>query len=197
MKRQTPHDPTRREFLLASALAIGVPSSLSVAEVARAVERMSRLTPRPPDVVIVQFSDAGVREARVRVPKIVKPESEWKQQLTPLAFAVTRHAATERPFSGAYWNLHEKGLFRCICCDTALFSSAAKFDSGTGWPSFWQPIAQENVVGPRAQSPGADETEVTCHRCDAHLGDIFDDGPRPTGLRYCIDSVALRFVKAP
>ena len=141
------------------------------------------------DVLIVEFSDAGIRKGTVRVPKVVKSDSEWRKQLSPLAFEITRRAGTERPFSGAYWNLHEKGLFRCICCDTALFASQAKFDSGTGWPSFWQPIAEENVKAP----PG--QTEVTCRRCDAHLGDLFDDGPKPTGLRYCIDSVALRFVK--
>ena len=149
------------------------------------------------DVLIVQFNASGVREAAVKLPKVVKTEREWRQQLSPLAFDVTRHAGTERSFTGAYWDFHEKGVYRCTCCDTALFSSAHKFDPHTGWPSFWRPIADENVVGPRAQSPGADPTEVTCHRCDAHLGDIYNDGPRPTGLRYCIDSVALKFVKAP
>jgi peptide-methionine (R)-S-oxide reductase len=149
------------------------------------------------DVTIVQFTDAGVREGKVTVAKVVKSDGEWQKQLSPLAFSVARHADTERPFSGAYWNLHEKGIFRCVCCETALFSSAAKFDSGTGWPSFWQPIAAENVDGPRAQHPGADGSEVCCRRCDAHLGDIFNDGPKPTGLRYCIDSVSLKFVKSP
>ena len=148
------------------------------------------------DVLIAQFSDAGVRQDSVRVPRIVKSDDEWQRQLSPLAFEVTRRGGTERPFSGAYWNLHDKGMFRCVCCDTALFSSAAKFDSGTGWPSFWQPIAKENVVTHPSRSLGHVESEVTCRRCDAHLGDVFDDGPRPTGLRYCIDSVALRFVKS-
>jgi peptide-methionine (R)-S-oxide reductase len=146
-------------------------------------------------VTIVQFSDAGVRQGPASVPRVVKSEAAWRSQLPALAFEITRRAGTERPFSGAYWNLHEKGIFRCVCCDTALFSSAAKFDSGTGWPSFWQPIAKENVVGPKKVSLTGDETEVTCRRCDAHLGDLFDDGPRPTGLRYCIDSVSLRFVR--
>ena len=184
---QRDSDLTRRDFLAKSALAVGAPVVLP----------LSRLLSPLDEVTIIQFSDAGVRLGPVRVPKVVKSDAEWRKQLPPLAFTVARKAGTERSFTGAYWNLHEKGLFRCLCCDNALFSSSAKFDSGTGWPSFWQPIAAENVVGPAAQSPGADATEVTCHRCDAHLGDIFDDGPKPTGLRYCIDSISLRFVKAP
>jgi len=147
------------------------------------------------DVLIAQFNDAGEKTGVSRVPKVVKPEAEWRKQLSPLAFAVTRKADTERAFSGAFWNLHEHGMFRCICCDTALFSTKVKFDSGTGWPSFWQPIAPENVGGRNGTIAGPTNTEVTCQRCDAHLGDLFDDGPKPTGLRYCIDSVSLRFVK--
>jgi len=146
------------------------------------------------DVVIVQFSDSGAAQGRVRVPKVVKSDADWRKQLSPLAFWVARKGGTERPFSGEYWNLHAQGLFRCVCCDTALFSSAAKFDSGTGWPSYWEPIAEENVVH-GAPSSGFTNSEVKCRRCDAHLGDLFDDGPKPTGLRYCIDSVSLRFVK--
>src|SRR6266545_363626 len=132
------------------------------------------------DVVIVQFSDTGQRLGTVHVAKLVKSAAEWRKQLSDLAFYVARQGGTERPFTGAYWNLHEKGLFRCVCCDTALFSSAAKFDSGTGWPSFWEPIAEENVQHGKPSS-GYTESEVTCRRCDAHLGDLFDDGPKPTG----------------
>ncbi len=174
--------PSRREFLAGVFGAAGM-------------HLISKLRGASDDVTIVEFTAAGAPLPPARVPKVVKPESEWRKQLSPLAFDITRRAGTERSFTGAYWNWHETGIFRCVCCNTALFSSAHKFDSGTGWPSFWKPIAAQNVVGPKAQSRGADATEVTCHRCDAHLGDIFDDGPRPTGLRYCIDSIALTFVK--
>jgi peptide-methionine (R)-S-oxide reductase len=187
------HDLPRRHFFQRLAYALG--GSIVASSGAwrgHGVEARSSAA----DVLITQFSDAGVRQNTARVPKIEKSDDEWQRQLSPLAFEVTRRGGTERPFSGAYWNLHDKGMFRCVCCDTALFSSAAKFDSGTGWPSFWQPIAKENVVTHPSRSMDHVESEVTCRRCDAHLGDVFDDGPRPTGLRYCIDSVALRFVKS-
>jgi peptide-methionine (R)-S-oxide reductase len=190
--RDSGEDLRRRDFLFIASFAALAPWLHWPPRIRAAVPMEPRATD---DVTIVQFSDAGVRQGPATVPKVAKSEAEWRTRLSVLAFEITRRAGTERPFSGAYWNLHEKGIFRCVCCETALFSSAAKFDSGTGWPSFWQPIAKENVVGPKKTSPTGDETEVTCRRCDAHLGDLFDDGPRPTGLRYCIDSVSLRFVK--
>jgi peptide-methionine (R)-S-oxide reductase len=149
----------------------------------------------PKEVKIVQFSDAGQREDVVTVPVVTRTDAEWKQKLLPDSFEVTRHAGTERPFSGQYWNNHDKGLYRCICCGTALFSSETKFESGTGWPSFWEPIAKENVRENTDFSLGMARTAVSCRLCDAHLGHVFDDGPKPTGLRYCMNSVSLHFIK--
>jgi peptide-methionine (R)-S-oxide reductase len=146
-------------------------------------------------VSIVEFSDSGRRLRKVQVPKVVKSEDEWRKQLSPAAFAITRQADTELSFSGVYWNLHDKGIYRCICCDNALFDSETKFESGTGWPSFWKPIASENVREIKDNSLGMTRTAVACTECDAHLGHLFDDGPEPTHLRYCMNSASLRFVK--
>jgi peptide-methionine (R)-S-oxide reductase len=185
----------RREFIAAAASAALGYTYWSL----RHPKLVAALASQPADksgqVKIVQFSDDGKRLQTATIARVVKTEEEWRKQLTPGAFEITRHADTEIAYTGKYWNLHEKGLFRCICCDNALFSSETKFDSGTGWPSFWQPIAAENVRTSRDVSFGMIRDAVACTLCDAHLGHVFDDGPRPTGLRYCMNSASLRFVR--
>jgi peptide-methionine (R)-S-oxide reductase len=180
-------EQSRRAFLITAAGACGAFALWS--------SGVSAKTTTPGMVTILQFGADGKKTGKVVVAKVVKSDSEWQKQLSQISYEVSRRAGTERPFTGELLNVHDRGLFRCICCDTALFSSDTKFESGTGWPSFCQPIARENVVETTDRSLGMERTEVTCRLCDAHLGHVFNDGPPPTGLRYCMNSVAMRFVK--
>lgn len=147
------------------------------------------------DVTIARFDDSGTKLGLIHAHRMMLSEAEWRERLTPQQYYVTRRGQTDPAFTGTYYRAKEPGVFRCICCGEALFSSDAKYDSGTGWPSFWAPLAKENLRTRR--EPGvtlAVGIEVICARCAAHLGHVFDDGPRPTGLRYCINESSLRFV---
>lgn len=178
----------RRELFVA---ALGAP--VSAVLFSHFVSRAEAATSGGP-VKIVEFNADGSRKGVVTLDKIQKTEAEWRKQLTADQFQVTRKAGTERAFTGSLNGNKKDGIYKCVCCGTDLFDSKAKFESGTGWPSFWQPIAKENVVEHVDNTLGMKRTEVVCTRCDAHLGHVFDDGPRPTGLRYCMNSASLSFV---
>jgi peptide-methionine (R)-S-oxide reductase len=174
----------RRGFLMTLAGGAGVCTLLA------AVDKAGR----GGKVRIVDFDANGNKTGVEEVDKVVKTDAEWRKQLDGEQFDVTRKEGTERAGSGKYAYNHSDGLYHCICCNTVLFDSKTKFESGTGWPSFWQPISTSNVAKSSDFSFGMQRDAISCRRCDAHLGHVFDDGPRPTGLRYCMNSVALHFV---
>ena len=190
-------DISRRGLILGGATLGGLGLLFGVQRVLSSAFAGDEPTPTsddPSPVTLIRFSDSGERLDAVSEPRVRKTKQEWKKQLTPLSYDVTRRAGTEWAYSGELDKQYSPGLYRCICCDNALFDSSTKFDSGTGWPSFWKPIADENVYEHKDISLGMVRREVLCKLCDAHLGHVFTDGPEPTGLRYCMNSVALRFI---
>ena len=179
----------RRVFL--GAVVVGGGVYWAFDRQSRELERVASL---PVMVMIGLFDDAGRPTGVVRTLRIHRSDNEWRQRLAVDEFQMTRRADTELAFTGAYWDFHGDGIYRCVCCGTALFDSRTKFDSGTGWPSFSEPMARENVAESPDATFGISRTAVGCRLCEGHLGHVFDDGPPPGGMRYCMNSVALRFV---
>lgn len=183
----------RRSFILTAAGAVSGLAFWGLRRGTVAAAQPLATDEGPKTVTIVPFGADGKKLAPVTVPRLTKTDDAWRHQLSTAAYWVARHADTERPYTADNLEEHRRGIFHCVGCDLALFSSETKFDSGTGWPSFWKPIAKENVVETRDGSMMMVRTAVACRLCDAHLGHVFDDGPRPTGLRYCMNGVVLKF----
>jgi peptide-methionine (R)-S-oxide reductase len=178
----------RRAFLACGITAVACAAAPRLWAAVAAVPAPAQL------VSIEMFTARGQTTGVVQVAKLVRTEAEWQAQLSPLAYHVTRQQGTEISFSGEYASSHLDGLYRCICCATALYDSKTKYESGTGWPSFWKVISPMNVVQDTRSHSMWSGDPISCKRCDAHLGHVFEDGPKPTGLRYCMNSVALHFL---